>query len=58
MDIELQRKRWLELYDEDAHAKLQCAVMNQVAVNRINRKKDRIARRKQIVAEGVAVVEV
>jgi len=36
--IEIQAKRWASLHSEEAHIKLQTAVMNQVASNYINRK--------------------
>ena len=40
----LQTQRWKELYDEAAHIKLQCAVMDQVALNSVRRRAAKLRR--------------
>ena len=41
----LQIQRWKELYDEDVHIKLQCAVMDQVALTSVKRRAAKLRRR-------------
>ena len=44
---QLQTQRWKELYDEAGHIKLQCAVMDQVAINAVNRREAKQRRRRR-----------